>query len=190
MNKKQTFLIFGILTICLLLALIFKVSREKKVAPIVYTPVVHSPVEPVINNPVSSSTDKYKVEVPKDIVIPMMHDQTLTVEQKKEIAVPTLVTPAAPGSQSSFRNFEIKAEGGKFMPSKIIGKVGDTMVVNFTAIDQTYSINFPSYSMRQLVNKGETKVLGFHAGESGSFKYFCDVCGENTTASGTLIIAP
>lgn len=190
MNKKQTFLIFGILIICLLLALIFKVSREKKVAPVDNTPVINAPVEPIINNPVSSSTDKYKAEVPKDIVIPTMNDKTLTPEQKKEIAIPTVVTPAAPGAQSSFRNFEIRAEGGKFTPSKIIGKVGDTMVVNFTAVDQAYSINFPSYSMRQVANKGETKVLGFHAGESGSFKYFCDVCGENTTASGTLVIVP
>ena len=62
------------------------------------------------------------------------------------------------------------------------------MVINFTAIDNNYSINFPGYNMRQVAKKGETKVLGFHAGESGEFTYYCDICGEKTKASGTLII--
>ena len=61
-------------------------------------------------------------------------------------------------------------------------------MINFTAVDNDYSIVFPSYNMRQVAKKGETKVLGFHAGETGNFTYYCDVCGENTTASGTLII--
>jgi len=86
------------------------------------------------------------------------------------------------------RNFDIKAEGGKFTPSQIIGKTGDTMMVNFTAIDKDYSIVFPSYNMRQVAKKGETKTLGFHAGESGNFLYYCDICGDNTTATGTLVI--
>lgn len=192
MNKKQTFIIFGVLIILLLMALIFKVNRQKN-NPVVEnnTPIV-TDINTVTQNPVISevtTSDKFKTEVPTGIVIPTMNDQTLTPEQKKDIAIPSLVTPAAPGSVNNLRNFNITAQGGKFTPSQIIGKVGDTMVVKFTAVDQDYSISFPSYSMRQVAKKGETKSLGFHAGESGNFIYFCDICGTSTTATGNLIIA-
>ena len=195
MNKKQTFLIIGALLILLLLALIFKVNYGKKSLPNnnegqTATTSTDTQITTDLN---SSSTpisgDKYKTEVPKNIIIPVVNDKTLTEEQKKIIAVPSIVEPATPGNSSSFRSFDIKAEGGKFTPSQIAGKVGDTMVVNFTAVDRDYSISFPSYNMRQIAKKGETKALGFHAGESGSFTYFCDICGANTIAKGVLIIA-
>ncbi|MHB8842878.1 MAG: cupredoxin domain-containing protein, partial [Candidatus Aquicultor sp.] len=93
-----------------------------------------------------------------------------------------------PGSLSSTLSFNIKAEGGKFIPSKIIGRSGDTMIINFTAVDNNYSIVFPSYNMRQVAKKGETKMLGFHTSETGSFTYYCDICGANTTATGTIIV--
>ena len=190
MNKKQTFIIFGVLIIMLLLALIFKVNRAPKVAPLSNSnPVATSSgVDQVATAPVSTTTTKIKTEVPANIIVPVMNDKTLTADQQKIIAIPTLVTPAAPGAASSLRNFDIKAEGGKFTPSQIVGKMGDTMMVNFTAVDKDYSIVFPSYNMRQVAKKGETKTLGFHAGESGNFLYYCDICGNNTTATGTLVI--
>ena len=189
MNKEKAFIIVGSLIILLLLAFVFKDYQTKKNAPVYNPEVVNNiPETPLTVTQSTSTPDKFKTEVPKGVVVPVMNDQTLTVEQKKEIAVPTLVTPAAEGSLNSLRNFDIRAEGGKFTPSKIIGKSGDTMMVNFTAVDNNYSIVFPSYNMRQVAKKGETKVLGFHAGEAGTFTYYCDVCGENTTASGTLII--
>ncbi len=189
MNKEKAFIIFGTLVVLLLLALIFKDYQTKKNTPVNNPELVNNiSEEALVVTKSTSSPDKFKTEVPKNIVVPTMNDQTLTVEQKKEIAVPTLVVPSAPGAVSSLRNFDIRAEGGKFTPSKIIGKSGDTMMINFTAVDNDYSIVFPSYNMRQVAKKGETKVLGFHAGETGNFTYYCDVCGENTTASGTLII--
>lgn len=190
MDKKQTFIIFGVLTILLLLALIFKVSREKKIVVVDNNEPVINTVEPTpVTNSTVSPVDKYKTEVPKNVIIPTMNDKTLTIEQKKEIVVPTLVTPAAPGSASSLRNFEIRAENKLFTPSKIIGKTGDSILISFSAIDQDYSISFPSYNMKGIVKKGATKIMAFQAGEVGSFKFFCDTCGENTTASGTIIIA-
>lgn len=192
MNKQQTFIIFGVLIILLLMALIFKVDRQKKVEVITNNEPLVTDNIPVVENPTISgvtTSDQFKKEVPTNIVIPAMNDQTLTPEQKKDTAIPSLVVPAAPGSESSLRNFVIQANGGKFIPSQIIGKVGDTMVVKFTAVDQDYSISFPSYSIRQVAKKGETKTIGFHAGESGNFTYFCDICGTSTTAIGNLIIA-
>ena len=195
MNKKQTFLIIGSLLILLLLALIFKVNYGKKSLPNNNEGKTSAPTSTdtqVITDLNSSSTpisgDKYKTEVPKNIIIPVVNDKTLTEEQKKIIAVPSIVEPGGTGTTGSFRNFDVKAEGGKFIPSQIVGKLGDSMVVNFTAVDRDYSISFPSYNKRQIAKKGETKLLGFHAGESGSFTYFCDICGANTTATGTIII--
>lgn len=132
--------------------------------------------------------DKFREEVPANIVVPDK-DTVLTEAQKKEIALPTVVTPAAPGVDSQFRSFDIKAEGGAFVPSKIIARMGDTIHVNFTAVDKDYDIVFPSYNMKQTAKKGQTKILEFQAVADGSFTYYCDACGgENSATKGNVII--
>lgn len=133
--------------------------------------------------------DKFRVEAPKDIKIPEVNDKTLTAEQKKDIAVPTVVTAAAPGVESSFRSYDIKGEGGKFIPSTVIAKVGDTVHINFTAVDRDYDIVFPSYNMKQSAKLGQTKILEFQAVQDGSFVYYCEICGGlNSTAKGNIVI--
>lgn len=132
--------------------------------------------------------DKFRTEVPVNIVVP---DQTtkLTEAEKKVIAVPTVVTPAAPGVEAQFRSFDIKADGGVFTPSKIIARIGDTVHINFTAVDKAYDIVFPSYNMKQTAKQGQTKVLEFQAVSEGSFLYYCDSCGGATsTTKGSIII--
>jgi plastocyanin len=133
--------------------------------------------------------DRFREEVPTNIVVPDQNTQ-LTEAEKKEIALPTVVTPAAPGVEAQFRSFDIKAEGGVFTPSKIIARVGDTVHVNFTAVDKAYDIMFPSYNMKQTAKQGQTKVLEFQAVAEGSFLYYCDSCGgEKSTTKGNIIIA-
>lgn len=191
MNKKQEliFIVFGVVIILLLLFFIFKVNKGKQVVinPSENQIITSTNVEPTISSS-SVSSDKLRTAVPADTKVPTVNDKTLTIEQKKETAVPTVVEAAAPGLTSSFRNFNITGEAGIFTPSKVIVKAGDTVVINLTAVDRDYSIFVPSLSLKQTAKKGETKPLGFHAAESGSFVYYCDICGENTTASGTLVI--
>jgi len=133
--------------------------------------------------------DQFRSEVPKDIKIPEVNE-VLSEEQKKEIAVPTVVTEAAPGVESKFRSYDISGDGGKFIPSKIIAKVGDTVHVNFTAIDKDYDIVFPSYNMKQIAKQGQTKILEFQALQSGNFVYYCEMCGgpESSTKGSFIIV--
>ena len=133
--------------------------------------------------------DKYREEVPANIVVPDK-DTKLTEAEKKEIALPTVVTPAAPGVDAQFRSFDIKGEGGVFTPSKIIARLGDTVHVNFTAVDKDYDIVFPSYNMKQTAKKGQTKILEFQAVSEGSYLYYCEACGGSaSTAKGNIIVA-
>lgn len=133
--------------------------------------------------------DKYREEVPTNIVVPDQNT-VLTEEEKKITAVPTVVTAAAPGVDAQFRSFDIKAENGIFTPSKIIARVGDTVHINFTAVDKAYDIIFPSYNMKQTAKQGQTKILEFQAVSDGSFLYYCESCGgESSSAKGNIVIA-
>jgi|GEM_PF-496587 hypothetical protein len=133
--------------------------------------------------------DKYRTEVPANIVVPDQNTQ-LSEAEKKVTAIPTVVTAAAPGVEAQFRSFDIKAEGGVFTPSKIIARVGDTVHVNFTAVDKDYDIVFPSYNMKQSAKKGQTKILEFQAVTEGSFLYYCNACGgETSNTKGNIIVA-
>ena len=134
-------------------------------------------------------SDKFRVEVPKDIKVPEVNDQTLSPEQKKNIAIPTVVTPAAPGVESKYRSFDIKAEGGVFSPSNVVVNQGDTVHVNLTAVDKDYDLVIPSFSMKQTAKKGQTRIIEFQASQSGSFVFYCEICGGVTsTAKGNIII--
>ncbi len=109
----------------------------------------------------------------------------------KDIAVPKVVIPAAPGVSASLRVFDISGNNGIFTPSTVTAYVGDTVHVNFTAVDKAYDITFPDYGMKQTANKGETKVLEFQATNAGKFTYYCDSCGGlKSNAVGYMIIVP
>ena len=109
----------------------------------------------------------------------------------KDIAVPKVVIPAAPGVSASLRVFDISGNNGVFSPSTVTAYVGDTVHVNFTAVDKPYDITFPDYSMKQTAQKGETKVLEFQATTAGKFTYYCDSCGGlKSNAVGYMIIVP
>lgn len=107
------------------------------------------------------------------------------------IAVPITVQPAAPGVSAKFRAFNIKAEKNKFDPSTVIVKVGDTVHINFTAVDKTYDFVLPDYGMIQTAGPGETRIVEFQALTQGKYIYYCKLCGGlDSTAVGYVIVAP
>ena len=198
MNNKKPLMIFGIIIIIALIIVIAAMSSKKKAAVMTTqnpqtaaqtsAPTVPAGAE-VTKASTTAVVDQFRTEVPKDIIIPEV-GQKLTDEQKKVIAVPTVVTAAAPGASTKFRSYDITANGGKFEPSQITGRVGDTIHVNFKAVDKGYDIVFPSYNMKQVAAQGETKILEFQAVQEGSFTYYCDSCGgANSTTKGTIVIA-
>ncbi len=134
--------------------------------------------------------DDFQAPMPENIKVPEANE-VLPAEQAEKIAVPTVVTAAAPGAESKYRNFNIRAEGNKFSPSQIIVREGDTVQINFTAVDKDYDIVFPSYNMQQTAKQGETKMLAFQAVKSGNFTYYCNICGgPDSGVTGNIIVAP
>lgn len=135
-----------------------------------------------------SGKDLFREEVPANITVPEM-DTELNEEKKREIALPTVVVPAASGSESSFRSFAIIADNDTFSPLKIIAKVGDTVNISFSAVDKNYDIIFPSYNMQKTAKAGQTEMLQFNARKEGSFTYYCSICGgPEAGPKGNIII--
>lgn len=128
-------------------------------------------------------------EVPKNIEVPDLDSTEASVPE--DVAIPKAVTSAAPGVSASLRVFEIKGENDTFSPSTVIAYTGDTIHVNFTAVDKEYDITFPDYNMKQTASKGQTKVLEFQAQATGKFTYYCDLCGGlKSKTVGYIIVAP
>lgn len=111
-------------------------------------------------------------EVPEDIVVP-----EIGAEVEEDVAVPQTVIEAAPGVESKFRRFEIKAENNRYIPSTIIVNKGDTVRINFTAVDKKYDFVFPDYGMRQVAEPGEMKKIEFQATTEGKFLFYSDLYG-------------
>lgn len=126
-------------------------------------------------------------EVPEGIVVPEVGAEI----EDETVAVPDLVAPAAPGVSAKFRRFNIVANENAFVPSEVIVNIGDTVHIDFTAIDKTYDITFPDYGMKQTVVPGEKKIFEFQAVLSGKFLYYCDLCGGlDSEVKGYIIVVP
>jgi plastocyanin len=126
-----------------------------------------------------------KSAVPAGTVVPGVG----ATSTPKNVAVPQVVTPAAPGVSAQLRVFNISADKDAFAPSTVIANEGDTVHINFTAVDKTYDITFPDYGMKQTAAAGETKILEFQATSPGKFAYYCESCGNSATSpSGYIII--
>jgi len=185
-KKKPILLVFGLVLIIALIFLIWRDNAQNKIAPLETENKVIDQ-----NNILSSENgefDSFKTAVPANIKVPEVNE-IIPAAQKEEIAVPSNVVAAAPGVESKIRNFEIQAENNKFTPSTIIVNQGDTVNIRFSAIDKDYDIVFPSYNMRQSAKKGQLKILAFQALETGSFTYYCEICGGiDSGAKGQIII--
>jgi len=191
MDKKKIIIIsgLGIILILLIVVIIANVSH-KKTNKLVETNPEQTPAVsvPAVSEPEVATVDPFRAEVPEDIAVPEI-GTPLTAAQKEEIALPTVVVPAAPGVTSKYRSFDIKAEDGKFVPLQVIVNVGDTVHVNFTAVDKAYDIVFPSYNMKQTAQAGQTKILEFQAIAEGKFTYYCQLCGgPDKGPKGNIIV--
>lgn len=185
-KKKFILIIFGLIIILILFVIILNSNEKENIKIDNSVSVVKTENKDITKK--TESKDFYNTEVLQDIKVPEV-DEVVPDSLKEEIAVPAVVAPAAPGVSAKFRSFNIKAEGGKFIPSKIIVNIDDTVHVNFSAIDKDYDIVFSGYNMRQTAKKGQTKVLEFQALQSGNFVYYCDICGGSSSKTkGELII--
>lgn len=195
-QKTIMIALLGVAIILVVLVAIDLFNKPKVKTPVTNNISEESPVTPQENmttetapsTPVVDTGDRFRTDVPADIIVPGT-DTQLTEAQQKEIALPLVVVPAAPGSTSKFRNFEISAENDVFTPAKVIANVGDTVHIDFTAVDKAYDIAFPSYNMKTSAVAGQTRILEFKARKEGSFSYYCPSCGgPETGPMGQIII--
>jgi len=106
----------------------------------------------------------------------------------QNVARPTTVLPA---EGNALRQFEIKAQEGKFIPSIIVVNEGDVVNLVLNAVDSDYNIYFPDFGNVILAKKGTNGRGQFTASPYGQYKFFCDqkttpTCPPNM--SGTFII--
>jgi hypothetical protein len=112
--------------------------------------------------------------------------------EKLKIALPEVVVPAFPGSSLNQRLFSIRAENDMFIPKEIIANEGDIISLKFTAVDKEYDLIFPSENMMIRAKQGETKSMQFGALQSGSFSFYCSLCGgpEKGPKGKFIIVQP
>ncbi|MFA5051383.1 MAG: cupredoxin domain-containing protein [Patescibacteria group bacterium] len=185
MTKKKLFILIGIIVLIGIVILISQLGKgDKKITP--KEGEITLGVNPVIPD-LTPTGPITREEVPENIVVPELGEKPTS----EKIAVPETVVDAAPGVESKFRRFEIRAEKNTYIPSEIIVNQGDIVHIDFTAIDKTYDITFPDYGMDQTANLGETKILEFGAGTSGKFLYYCELCGGiEGKVQGHIIVVP
>jgi plastocyanin len=192
LNRKSKIIFSGLIVI-LILALLIVINPWKNFPGGTKTPAKtgSAPTNQgtaQIAAPTSTDSATFRDPVPANTVVPETNT-ILTGEQAKVIAVPTVVVPAATQGSAHYRSFDIKGEGGLFIPSQITAYVGDRVHINLTAVDKDYDIVFPSYNMMIAAKKGETKALEFKAMFEGSFDYYCNACGgPNGPTKGKIII--
>ena len=146
-------------------------------------PLYSTPTPSTVATPPASTTH---LPVPPNTKVPELGDKPTD----EDIAVPVSVAPSAPGVETKLRTYNIKGENNVFEPSTVIANVGDTIHINFTAVDKTYDITVPDYGLKQSAAKGETKILEFQAVNEGQYLYYCELCGgQNSSAKGYIIIS-
>jgi plastocyanin len=178
-NKKKIILALGFI---LILALLVVILWQFKFGSQMATPVVETGNQFVPDANQSSSTPRDWAEtdvrkaVPEGVVVPEM-TTVVPDNLKNQIAVPTATVPVVEGSSAQIRMFNVRAETDKFIPEKIIVNKGDTVHIEFTAVDKDYDFTLSGYGMKQAPKQGETKSLEFQALQDGDFIYYCAACG-------------
>lgn len=176
MQNKNKVLILGAVIAAVVLVVIYYLAQPSgRYSASNKTPVQTAP-------PVSTT----KLPVPENTKVPGAGE----TQVDKSIAIPVSVIQSAPGASTKLRTFKISAANNAFDPATVIVNVGDTVHINFTAVDKTYDITVPDYGLKQTAQKGETKILEFQALSEGKFLYYCDLCGgEKSATKGYIVIS-
>ncbi len=169
-NKKTIISLVIILVVIILVVvgIILGGGNSAKNSASDNNPALNSNTSNPQNNPNSSTVGS----VPKGVTVP---DENSSVPSN--VAKPDSVLPAAPGSDSSYRNLSIKIQSDKFSPDTIIVNQNDVVVLNILAVDKNYDFTQPDYGFKFNISKGDTKPLNFQASASGKFTFFCSSCG-------------
>lgn len=112
-------------------------------------------------------------EVPAGTVVPEKDSANIS----GNVAIPEMVTAAAPQAEAKFRSFDLRVEGDKFLPDTVAVNMGDTVHVNISAVDKDYDFVQPDYGLRGVLPRSQTKILEFQATSEGKYTLYCAKCG-------------
>jgi len=88
------------------------------------------------------------------------------------------------------RRIPVVARKFVFIPSEIIVKPGESVVLEFTAPEVAMGFFAPALGLRALIVPGEVARVPFTAGQPGRFDFLCDVfCGDGHEGmNGHLVV--
>jgi hypothetical protein len=120
----------------------------------------------------------YSPEVPKNA----------TLTPPKNEAPPS--ANSALGTKTRF--FDLKATKDGFSPAIITVNHGDTLQVDFAAVDGDYDLDFPYLGAYfSVVKQGTTRRLPIDTSLSGTFAFQCrDHCPSGGVIAGQLVVLP
>ena len=194
MRKKEKIVLgIGLVIIVALVVFIAYQMKQRTAKNVVQEAV--NPFIPVTSTGSSTATSTMprdweetpdRLAVPTGVVVPEP-GMAVPAEIKDKVAIPNQVVEEPAGTK--IRTFNLRAEGGKFIPETFIANQGDQINIQFTSVDGDYDLVLSGYNMKQTAKKGETKTLAFQAYQDGRFPYYCAACGGlDGTAKGEFII--
>ena len=79
-----------------------------------------------------------------------------------------------------------------FIPAEITARVGEAVVLEFSAPEVVMGFYAPALGLRALIVPGAVSAVPFTAGQVGRFDFLCDVfCGDGHEGmSGRLVVQP
>ncbi|RJP43608.1 hypothetical protein C4587_02935 [Candidatus Parcubacteria bacterium] len=135
----------------------------------------------------SGPVSETRAPAPENVTVPEKDSSNVP----ENVAVPGIVAPSAPTSDSSFRSFDIKVEGDKFVPDTVIVKKGDAIRLSITAVDGDYDFSQPDYGVKTSLPRGKAKLVGFSATAEGKYTFFCESCGGPEKGPiGYIVVVP
>lgn len=160
MDKKQLIsIVIGVLILGFAVFIVFSTKRPPGGAV-------------VPGGQTETGVSKTMAPAPIDVKVPEPNSSV-----PANVAKPSVVTPASPGSPANFRHFNLRIEGNKFIPDTVIVNKGDVVDLAISAVDKNYDFNQPDFGLRKSIPKGQTGGLQFGAISAGKFTFFCSVCG-------------
>lgn len=119
---------------------------------------------------------------------------TPAVPENAKLSEPKLEAPASanPSLETKQRFFDLKATKDGFEPPSFTVNKGDTIQIDFTAVDADYDLDIPYLGVYfKVVKKGEGRRLPFSASTPGTFLFQCrDYCPASGPIKGQLIVLP
>jgi len=174
MTKRQviTVIVAGILVLAIIISgYVFRESLFPEEIPL--------REEPTYENLLEDESVEYTPEVPEEV--------TTTTPAKNE-------APASsnPSLDTKIRFYNLQASSAGFEPSQISVISGDSVNVEFTALDGDYDLDFPYLGAYfSVTREGQTRTLPFDTSMSGTFKFSCrDFCPAEGRILGTLVVLP